>query len=292
VIREERPDIVQTFFTEGLLAGTPAARLAGVRQVVGSVRNAGYWKKSRHRLLMSVVKHFAHRWQTNSRALWEHQTQVEGVAPARVEILPNGADLGRLQRPTPEEISRVRHELGLHEDGPICVSVANLTTIKDFPTLIQAGEVLRKTIPRIQFVIVGDGPMRGQLEEQAMQAGLNQTVKFAGRQSEVRPYLAAADFGILTSRSEGSSNSVLEYMAMGLPAVVSDIAPNRELVDGVFFKPGAARELADQIERLWHDAPERSAMSARNQTAAAQFALERFAMRAQSYYTRLASMEK
>jgi glycosyltransferase involved in cell wall biosynthesis/peptidoglycan/xylan/chitin deacetylase (PgdA/CDA1 family) len=291
-IREEQPDIVQTFFTEGLLAGIPAARLAGVPQVVGSVRNAGYWKKSHHSLLMRVVKHFAHRWQTNSRALWAYQTQVEGIAPERVEILPNGTDLARFQRPTSEEVRRIRHELGLSEDGPICVSVANLTAIKDFPALIEAAKLLVKTLPTIQFVIVGDGPLRGQLEEQAREAKLMETVKFVGRQADVRPYLAAADFGILTSHSEGSSNSVLEYMAMGLPTVVSDIPPNRELVDGAFFKPGAARALAEQIEHLWHDAAERSAMSARNVYLAAQFSLEHFALRAQSYYARLASMEK
>jgi glycosyltransferase involved in cell wall biosynthesis len=105
----------------------------------------------------------------------------------------------------------------------------------------------------------------------------------------VRPFLAAADIGLLTSKSEGSSNSVLEYMAMGLPAVLSDIPSNRELVNEVFFVPGDSGDLGDKILRLYGKPDLRARMSREYRQRAVQYGLEAFAPRAQTYYFRLAA---
>jgi glycosyltransferase involved in cell wall biosynthesis len=101
--------------------------------------------------------------------------------------------------------------------------------------------------------------------------------------------LAAADFGVLTSKSEGSSNSVLEYMAMGLPSVVADIAPNRELVSGLFFAPGNAADLAEKLVLIAKDTTLCAQLRAEYLDTAAQYSLQKFALRAQSYYNKLAS---
>jgi glycosyltransferase involved in cell wall biosynthesis len=94
---------------------------------------------------------------------------------------------------------------------------------------------------------------------------------------------------VLTSRSEGSSNSVSEYMAMGLPSVVSDIPANRELTDEMVFAPGNANDLAEKIFRLWQDQPLRTRVSREYQEMAAEFSVEKLALRAQSYYSRILS---
>ncbi len=289
VLGEERADIVQCFFVEGLMAGVLAGRMAKAPQVIGSVRNAGYWRKASHRLMMKAITPLAHRWQTNSRALWGFQTQTEGVPAAKVEILPNGTDLSRFVPATPEERLEARRALGWNEQGPICISVANLTEVKDLATLVNAAKLLHGRLPSIQFILVGEGPEREALQNLAAQLGLSDVVKLVGRQSDVRRFLAAADFGVLTSKSEGSSNSVLEYMAMGLPSVVTDIPANRELTDEVLFEPGNANELAENIFRLWQDQPLRARLSEEYQETAAEFGLEKLALRAQSYYSRVVS---
>jgi glycosyltransferase involved in cell wall biosynthesis/peptidoglycan/xylan/chitin deacetylase (PgdA/CDA1 family) len=289
LIRGERPQIVQTFFIEGLLLGILGARIAGVPRIVGSLRNAGHWEKLRHKIFMKLVKGFVHCWQTNSRELWRHQVEVEGVSPRQIEILPNGVDLSRFGPPTRDETLRLRRELDLNEDGPICVSVANLTGVKDFPTLIEAAGLLQNSCPNIQFVILGDGPLRGELEQLVARRGLQGVVKFVGRQADVRPYLAAANLGVLTSRSEGSSNAVLEYMAMGLPSVLSDIPANRELTLEVLFRPGNAKDLAEKILQLWQDQKMRERLSVEYRELAVEYSIEKFTNRAQSFYSRLAS---
>jgi len=78
-------------------------------------------------------------------------------------------------------------------------------------------------------------------------------------------------------------------MAMGLPSVVSDIPPNRELVSGLFFVPGNAADLAEKLVFLAKDAAMRSRLRSECLATASQCSLQRFALRAQSYYARLAA---
>jgi glycosyltransferase involved in cell wall biosynthesis len=136
---------------------------------------------------------------------------------------------------------------------------------------------------------VGEGPLRISLASRIEELGLTANVRLAGAQSDVRPYLAAADIGLLTSRSEGSSNSLLEYMAMGVPAVVTDLPANRELVEGEFFEAGNARELSSRVLSLWQDPQQRARMSEDYRRQAKEFGLDAFARRAQSYYATLAA---
>jgi glycosyltransferase involved in cell wall biosynthesis len=162
-----------------------------------------------------------------------------------------------------------------------------LTTVKDHATLLAAVKLLQPELPGMQILLVGEGPLQRDLELQRDKLGLMESVHFAGRQADVRPCLAAADFGILASRSEGSSNSVLEYMAMGLPSVVSDIPSNRELVKGLLFTPGDAVDLARNLMMLWRDAKLCDDLRSEYARVASQFSQERFILRVQSYYTRL-----
>ena len=289
VLIKERPDIVQAFFVEGVITGILAARMAKVPQVIGSVRNDGYWRQRKHRLIMKAVTPLAHHWQTNSRVLWGLQNKVEEVPGTRIEILPNGTDVSRFNPATDEQRQQLRREMGFSESGPICVCVANLCAVKDLETLIRSAVHLREKLPTIQFLLVGEGPLREDLENLANSLGLSETVKFVGRQQDVRPFLAAADFGVLTSLSEGSSNSILEYMAMGLPSIVSDLPANRELLDGVLFQPGNPLDLAEKIYRLWLDLSLRTCLSKFSREIAAEYSVEKFSVRAQSYYSRMAS---
>jgi glycosyltransferase involved in cell wall biosynthesis/peptidoglycan/xylan/chitin deacetylase (PgdA/CDA1 family) len=289
ILKQERPDIVQCFFIEGLVIGILAGRLAGVPRVVGSVRNAGHWRSWFHRLAMRAVTPLAHRWQANSRAMWSFQNSKESVTGSRIEILPNGIDMSRFVPVTFAEQRQARVELGLRQDGPICVSVANLAKVKNLRVLIESAANIRQIFPNLQIVLVGDGSERRQLESLTKGLGVSDTVKFVGRQSDVRPFLAAADVGVLTSHSEGSSNSVLEYMAMGLPSVVSDIQANRELMQGLFFRPGDAADLTEKLLVLLGDADLRSRLRSEYQEMVSQFSIEKFVLRAESFYNKLGS---
>ena len=288
-LKETRPQIVQTFFVEGIIAGILAARLAKVPMIVGSARNAGHWKKRRHAIAFRSVAWLAHKWQCNSRSLWQYTKEIEHVSPRRIEILPNAIDISHFHPVTTTDRLACRRELRLRDSGPVIVCVANLRPVKDLKTLLAAAHKIKTWLPAAQFVILGEGPLRKELEEQAERLGVAHMVRLIGRQLDVKPYLVAADFGVLTSRSEGSSNSVLEYMATGLPSVVSDIPANRELVEGVLFTPGDPEDLADKLLLLCRDEMLCAKLRSANLLIAQQYSFQRFVLRVQSYYNKLAA---
>jgi len=292
ILRTERPDIVQAFFQEGILAGVVAARLAGVRKVILSIRNEGSWQNHLHRLALKHIASLASRCQTNSRCLWRQEFEKGRQHAPQIDILPNGSDLSKFQPASPADRAKARRKLNIDEKSYVCVSVANLSEIKDISTLIQGARHVKDYMSNCVFLVVGGGPLRTSLEEKSTELGLNGSVRFVGRQADVRPFLAAADVGVLTSRSEGSSNAVIEYMAAGLPTVLSDIEPNRELAEGVFFRRGDPIDLAAKIAQVARDEELSRDLSSANLRMAREFNLVRFVERAQGYYNWLASAVK
>ncbi|MBZ5702631.1 MAG: glycosyltransferase [Acidobacteriia bacterium] len=288
-LKRFRPHIVQTFFIDGTFYGTAAAWLARVPAIVQSRRNAGYWQKPHHTFALRVLNHAVDSWQCNSRCVAELLERAEGIPRERIEILHNALDLAHFSPATDSEKLAFRRGLDLPLEAPIFVAVSTLRPVKGLPTVIEAAARLRAHLPQALFVVVGEGLQRDALTKQIEQLGLQGVVRLAGARQDVRPWLAAADIGLLASQSESSSNALMEYMAMGLPAVVSDIPANRELVEGLFFSPGRADELADRMLWLWQHQDARHRMSAAYRAAAAQYGAVAFSEKVQSYYFKLAA---
>ncbi len=133
---------------------------------------------------------------------------------------------------------------------PMLLSVGRLTVQKDQATLLDALARLKDRPWRL--TLVGDGPLRGDLEERAARLGLASRVSFAGFVDPL-PHLAAANLFVLPSRWEGLPAVALEALAAGLPVVATDCAPGlSELLDSLKLRPtpvGDAAALAKAIER-------------------------------------------
>ena len=287
-IRAFRPHILQTFFIDGTFYGTVAARLASVPVVIQSRRNAGYWQKPYHTLALRALNHVVDAWQCNSRHVAEALMRREHVPPSKVAVLPNSIDLAHFSAPDSQQRVHSRQKLGLSPSAPVFAAVANLRPVKRLATLIEAAAIVHATLPEARFLILGEGNDRSALATQIEALHLEGVVRLEGAQPDVRPWLRAADVGVLTSESESSSNAVLEYMAMGLPTVVSDIPANRELVEGLFFSVGDAHQMADRLLWLWRHPEARQGMAERNLKAAAAFDATAAAQQAQRYYWGLA----
>ena len=113
--------------------------------------------------------------------MWEYTRKAEGVSPECIDILPNAIDLSHFAPATPDERLTARRRLGLNCEGPMFVCVANLTTVKDHATLLAASKLLQSELPRAQFLLVGEGPLRRDLELQRDKLGLRESVHFVGR---------------------------------------------------------------------------------------------------------------
>ncbi|HWZ75636.1 MAG TPA: glycosyltransferase [Candidatus Sulfotelmatobacter sp.] len=288
-LKRFQPHIVQTFFIDGMFYGTIAAWLNRVPVIVQSRRNAGYWQKFHHTLALRVLNRAVNYWQCNARFVAAGLASQEGIPQERISVLPNSVDLSYFSPATAASRQVARNNLGLPADAPVFVVVSTLRPIKGLPVFIEAAGLLQTSLPNAVFLIVGDGAEQKTLAEQIRNARLNDIVRMVGGHADVRPWLRAADIAVLPSHSESSSNALLEYMAMGLPAVVSDIPANRELVEGEFFEPGSAAGLAERILRLWNQPERRQAMARQNREAAMQYGDVTFSHRVQDYYFALAS---
>ena len=108
--------------------------------------------------------------------------------------------------------------------------------------------------PKARLLVVGDGPQRASLEAM-VPSGLAARVYFAGAQEEVAPWLSASDVAVLSSESEGLSNSILEYMAAGLPVIATDVGGNAEALGatGILVPSGDDARLAGAVLRCVND---------------------------------------
>lgn len=153
------------------------------------------------------------------------------IPPERVLVIPNSVDLERFAPPAPGERERDRAQLGLGTEDRVLLSVGKVNRGKGNDLLIAAMPAVLRKAPRVRLLLLGTGPEVPRLESYAQELGVRQAVHFLGRQQDVRRYLCLADLFVFSSHYEGLPLAVLEAMSCGLPCLLSDIPPHREIAD-------------------------------------------------------------
>lgn len=226
----------------GKLLGKPVVvKLTGMRELVGGILDP-------HPNFGARLRKLAIRQATLIQATSERirQTLIDrGFDPTRTLVLPNGVDVGRFTR-----VGR-DHELRAQLCGAaeiVGIFVGRLAPEKNHESLLNAWAETFARRTDAKLVLVGDGVLRQHLTEVANRMGIGTQVVFAGHSNDIARYLAIADFGLLTSLAEGLSNSLLEYMAAGLPVIGSRISGTEDFVvpgeTGWLFEPGDGDDLA------------------------------------------------
>lgn len=181
--------------------------------------------------------------------------EIDGFGRQSIEVIYNGVDPTAFRPAT--DRPALRRELGLSADRKYVVTVARFHPIKDHRTLLEAFARVAQRLPNVDLVLVGDGPLRVDLETQARELGLAERVQFWGVRRDVARILQAADLFVLPSISEAASLTLLEAMSCGCPVVVTDVGGNpeivREGVDGLRVPRGNSAAMAAAIERLASD---------------------------------------
>ena len=186
------------------------------------------------------------------------------IAPAtKVTVVPLGLDLEPLLR-LDASLPTLRRELGLPDDIPVMGFVGRLVPIKDPTTLIRAFSLVKRRVPDAVLLLVGDGPMRGELETQTSALGIANAVKFLGWRQDLPAVYGALDIVLLSSINEGTPVSVIEAMAAGRAVVATDVGGVRDVVEsgqtGVLVPPKDPEALAEAVSQLATDAHSRSRM--------------------------------
>jgi len=137
------------------------------------------------------------------------------------------------------------------------VFVGRLAPIKQIDLLLRALTIVKREIPGVRAVIVGDGPQRRELETLATTLGLGDTVEFAGQRPDVSPFLGRSRVFVLTSKTEGLSLALMEAMMAGLPAVVPDVGDLGDLVrdseNGYLVDDQTPESFAERITAILKD---------------------------------------
>jgi glycosyltransferase involved in cell wall biosynthesis len=226
-LRQIAPDIVHTH--AGVwLKGARAARLAGI----GATVHTEHGRPDPVPLADRLIDNIASR-QTDVvvavseplAAVLRHQVVHD---PSRVRVITNGVDTRRVL--PPNDPSVLRQALELPVGAPVIGSIGRLEPIKNYRLALRALARLRPASPggvAPMLVLVGDGSQRGELEAMTRDLGLESRVRFLGWRTDAERLYGAFDLFTLTSRSEGTSISLLEAMSTGVCPVVTDVGGNR-----------------------------------------------------------------
>lgn len=275
LFKRERPHVVHTHRWATLCEGLVAARLAGVPFVVHGEH--GTLETRRHNAwVQRRVWNRVDRVLSVSSRLAEQMADRVGFPLEQITVLRNGVDLERFR---PHDKLAARRLLGIAEDAFVIGTVGRLVAVKDHATLLRALALVQEAGVSFTGVIAGTGPLKEETE--ALAASLNlSNVHLLGNRSDVEHVMAAFDIFVLSSQSEGLSNTIQEAMACGLPVVATRVGGADELVEegrtGLLIPPAAPHAMRDAILRVARDPQLRHEMGlAGRQRAQALFGLDR-----------------
>lgn len=216
LFRQRRIDAVITVGAgDKMFWGRLAAWSSGTPVVMSAIHSTG-WPDGIGRLnrqLTLITDKFIGVAAPHGR----HLIDVEGFPAHKVCVIPNGVDVERFHGNFDRE--KLRASLGIAPDAPVAGIVAALRPEKNHELLLQAAARVHQQIPAAQFLIVGDGPERPQLEQLTAKLGITGSVHFLGTRSDIPELLAALDVFVLTSHIEANPVSILEAMASCKPVV-------------------------------------------------------------------------
>ena len=157
----------------------------------------------------------------------------------RIIHIPNGVDTEKFYPSTlsahdilnaVRERYLLRERLGVPREGLLLGTVGRLDPVKDLETLLKAFRNVLTNFPAVRLVVIGDGPIRAQLNAIAHQLGLQSSITWLGARKDIPELLRCLDLFVQTSVFEGMSNTILEAMSTGLPVVATNVGGNSELV--------------------------------------------------------------
>jgi glycosyltransferase involved in cell wall biosynthesis len=258
VARDVRPDVIHThnlFFSTSLVAvglkmllGLPLVttmQLGAMDQMSGLSRLAACtWEHSVGRLVARV----SDRMVAVSRAVGDHAVRL-GCRPDSVRVIPNGVDLDRFHPTVVASTDEPpRRRIGL---------IGRLIANKGPQYIVEAAPLILDRHPDVEFVVVGDGPLRGPLEARVAEQGFGPAFSFLGARSDVADILRTCSLAVRPSLSEGLPLAILEAMASGLPVVATPVGGTPEIVldgqTGYLIPPRSPEALAAAINRLLAD---------------------------------------
>ena len=294
-MRSARVNVLHThdFYTNvfGMLAGTFSripVRIASMRETTG-MRTPVQQKTQQ------FAYSLAHQVVANSEAVRKKLIDF-GVKDSKVSLIYNGLDAHRFEQFGSREELLELLALQKEVDGlrPRFVAiVANMRHhVKDYPMFLRAAKLISEQVPDAKFLLAGEGELTAELMAFAKQLGIEQHTHFLGRCDDVGTLLQVSDVCVLSSKAEGFSNSILEYMAAARPVVATNVGGAGEAIiegeTGFLVESGDYVKMAERIIQLLRDPEKARVMGERGRSIVeAKFSCEAQLARTEELYGRL-----
>jgi glycosyltransferase involved in cell wall biosynthesis len=223
-LKQQRIQIVQTFFESSDLWAGFVTRTSSKAKLVWSRRDMGILRTGKHHLAYRLLASAPHAVFAVSEQVRRHCIEIDRIDPARIQTIYNGLDLADWN--TASQPAKA--------PGQVIVTTAgNIRRVKGHDVFIRAAAVVVQRFPEVSFSIAGEVLEPDYfLELQALVRDLNLSncFHFVGGGTKLREHLSLSDIFVLPSRSEGFSNAIVEAMAASLPVVATNVGGNAEAV--------------------------------------------------------------
>lgn len=245
-------DLVQCHLTYANIIGTLCGRLAGL-PVVNTLHSIEDVLQEFHPMI-GFLETWAMRYWANRIAAVGHtirdsfQSRLRGRS---IDVIPNAVSVP--VRITQAERTKLRKEIAGDPSKTILISVGRFAPAKGYEDLVLAFSMLVTSHPDIVLLLVGDGPLFGEIHNLVSQSGLEKNVFLAGRRNDVPSLLAASDLYVSSSHWEGLPLAILEAMTVGLPIVATSVGDIPRVVTpdiGLVVPSHQPESIAEAIAKL------------------------------------------
>ncbi|MBI5632851.1 MAG: glycosyltransferase [Nitrospirae bacterium] len=223
LLKSEQPQILHCHKHKTTALGTVAAIFSRTPYVVSHVHGMNRTRTLLTRLInWLLLRHTSLIVGVSERVRTDILSTNWGLAREKVVTLWNGIDIAPANALSLNR-KLARKKMDVSESEFVFGSVGRLARTKGHEYLLASFSKIRENCPDARVVIIGDGPLRRDLEDQARELGISQNVLFTGFRSDVLELLPGFDIFVLPSIAEGLSLALLEAMASKLPVIASDV---------------------------------------------------------------------
>ncbi|WP_420794783.1 glycosyltransferase family 4 protein [Desulforamulus reducens] len=224
-LHQSRTTILHTHSSKAALVGRVAGIIARTPVIIFTVHNSIFyeeWSRLKKKIYSTVEKilaRFTDRIITVSEALKQELLVKEDLSPTRLTTIYNGIEVEKFT--TQSDLNEIRQSFNIPESSMIIGTIARLAPQKGVSYLLKAASHLKEY--NVTFLVVGDGPLRQELEQEVSERGLQNRVIFAGKRDNIPEILSILDIFVLPSVTEGLPLTILEAMAASKPVVATRV---------------------------------------------------------------------
>lgn len=254
-IAQQRFDVVHTQIFPSNTVGRICAFFMRVPVIIATEQNIYQWKLRKHVFVDRILAYISDRIMAVSEEVKKFTISQEKIPEEKFIVIPNAIpvdryDSGRLKI----DIKKKKNDLSLPDNSLVIGTVATLINQKGHKYLLEVAKILAEKIPDIHFLLIGEGPLRRELEQFTKQLKIDSKVHFLGVCGDVDELLGIIDVFVLPSLYEGLPLALLEALAMRKAVVATKVGGIPEVVEhgknGILVEPRDPEGLAEGIVKL------------------------------------------